>query len=324
MSSNKRIKVGFIGCGDVAELHYQGLSNCENAELAGIYDINAELMRKRESQWNVKTFESLEAILNTTEIKAVFVLTPIDFHYKHVMAALNAGKHVLVEKPLTNEEYQIEEMAALAESKALQCMPAHNYIYSPDMYRLKKNITLGNFGKIAVSWMLYHIHHNEELCARYPGIIRQIGTHLLYTHRYLFGQSTLASAVTTRSMYPHLDRDEQVMLVLTMPDGSMSNLFASFVVADHSTNPWSFVIKVLGTGGSTQLSWQDVVFDRAIGTLSRSYGRYEDTYEHEIDYFINQCVLKNQPPLSTLQDASSVLNMVIEAEQYSQLKKGIF
>lgn len=321
MNTNNKIKVGFIGCGAVAELHYQGLSDCENAKLAGVYDTNPDIMKKRENQWHVRSFESLGALLQHEEIQAVFVLTPIDSHHADVIAALHAGKHVLVEKPLANEVQEIEEMAALAASKGLQCMPAHNYIYSPDMYRLKKNIEVGNLGKIAVSWILYHIHHNEELYARYPGIIRQIGTHLLYTHRYLFGEAILMSAITTRFMYPHLNRDDQVMLTLMMPDGSLSNLFASFAVTDHSTNPWSFVIKVLGTQGSTQLSWQDVVFDRALGTLTRSYGRYEETYEHEIDYFINQCVLKNKPPLSTLQDACSVLKMVLQAEQYSHEKR---
>lgn len=268
----------------------------------------------------MRSFKSMDALLQDEEIKAVFILTPVDRHHAHVMASLHAGKHVLVEKPLANEISQIEEMAALATSKGLQCMPAHNYIYSPDMYRLKKNIDRGNLGRIAVSWILYHIHHNEEICRRYPGIIRQIGTHLLYTHRYLFGEPASMTVQTTRFQYPHLNKDDQVMITLLMPDGSMSNLFASFAVMDYSTSPWSFIIKVLGSGGSTQLSWQDVIFERAIGTLSRSYGRYEDTYEHEINYFINECVLKGNAPLSTLQDAASVLKMVLQAEQDTQLK----
>lgn len=318
-----KVKVAFIGCGAVAELHYQGLMACSKAELAGIYDINPFLMQKRADDWNVNTYESLQALLKDEEIQAVFVLTPVDSHHSNVIAALNAGKHVLVEKPIANELHEIKEMAALAESKGLQCMPAHNYIYSPDMYRLKKTIKEGSFGQIPVSWLMYHIHHSEELCARYPGIIRQIGTHLLYTHRYLFGEPASMSAHTTRFLYPHLDRDDQMMLTLMMPDGSISNLFASFAVTDHSTNPWSFIVKILGTQGSAQLSWQDMVLDRALGTLSRSYVRYEETYEHEIQYFINECVLEGKPPLSTLTDAYKVLQMVIQAENDAQDKKAI-
>jgi hypothetical protein len=112
-----------------------------------------------------------------------------------------------------------------------------------------------------------------------------------------------------------------MMFTLMMPDGSISNLFASFAVTDHSTNPWSFIVKVLGTQGSAQLSWQDVVLDRALGTLSRSYARYEETYEHEIEYFINECILEGKPPLSTLWDALEVLEMIIQAEKDSGEKR---
>lgn len=317
MNTKRKIRVGFIGCGSVSELHYQGLLECETAELAGICDIHPGVLRKRENEWKVKAFDSLDDLLHS-DIDAVFVLTPIDSHYNDVMSALHAGKHVLVEKPISTELHEIDEMIKLSREKGLQCMPAHNYIYSPDMYRLKKNILRGNLGRIAVSWILYHVHHGEELCARYPGIIRQVGIHLLYTQRFLFGAGELVSAVTARVQFPHLEKDDQAMLTFKMPDGSISNLFASFAVADYTTNPWSFVVKVLGTGGCTQLSWQDIIFDRALGTLSRSYGRYEETYEHEIRYFINECVLNNRPPLSTLEDAAEVLRMVIRAENMAE------
>ena len=322
-SSASKIKVGFIGCGAVAELHHQGLMACARAELAGIYDSDPELMKRRGAEWKVRTCTSLPDLLADEALDAVFVLTPIDNHYTAVMAALHAGKHVLVEKPVASQLQEIQEMAALAEAKGLQCMPAHNYIYSPDMYRLKKNIEEGNLGRIPVSWFIYHIHHNEELCARYPGIIRQIGTHLLYTHRYLFGAPVSMTAHTTRFLYPHLDRDDQMLLTLKMADGSMSNLFASFAVTDQSTNPWSFVVKVPGTQGSTQLSWQDIVLNRALGTLSCSYGRYEETYEHEIRYFVNECILEGKPPLSTLEDAHKVLEMVIRAENDSSKERRV-
>jgi predicted dehydrogenase len=309
------VKVGFIGCGDVSELHYQGICTCSQVELAGIYDVNTDLMKQRTKEWEVRSFDSTDALLEDKEIQAVFVLTPAEYHYRHVMAALYADKHVLVEKPVADQTEQIEEMEELADSKGLQCIPAHNYIYSPDMYRLKRNIEAGNFGQIAVTWILYHIHHSEELCARYPGIIHQIGTHLFYVHRYLFGAPASMSARSTRFLYPHLECDDQTIITLSMPDGSMSNLFASFAVSDHSTTPWSFIVKVLGTEGSVQFSWQDVVFDRALGTLSQSYGRYEETYEHEVRYFVQKCILSEKPPLSTLEDARMVLQMVHRAER---------
>jgi predicted dehydrogenase len=315
------VKIGFIGAGAVAELHYQGLMSCTRAKLVGVYDTNPNLLKRRASEWSVRAYDNIQSLLDDKTIQAVFVLTPVESHYSNVVAALNSGKHVLVEKPVAHELHEIEEMAALAEARGLQCMPAHNYIYSPDMYRLKRAISEDSFGRIPVSWIMYHIHHSEELCERYPGIIRQIGTHLLYTHRYLFGEPVSMSATTSRYLYPKLDRDDQMMLTLTMPDGSMGNLFASFAASDHSSNPWSFIVKVLGTNGSAQLSWQDMIFDRALGTLSRAYIRYEETYEHEIRYFVEQCILEGKKPLSSLGDAYKVLELVIQAEKDSEEKR---
>lgn len=317
-SAGKKIRIGIIGCGSVSELHVLGILACENAELACICDVDPVLLRKREIEWNVKSFDSPEALL-ASDIDAVFILTNVESHFRLSMAALNAGKHVLVEKPVANTLEEIEGMIKLANANGLHCMPAHNYIYSDEMIRLRKNVTSGNFGRIGVAWILYHIQHDEKLRARYPGIIRQIGTHLLYVDRFLFGDGVPVAAITSRIMHSHLSKDEQCLIVMKRSDQSLSNLFASFVVSDSSSNPWTFTVKVLGTKGSAQISWQDCVFDRQIGTLSRSYDRYEATYEFEIDYFINQCILNNKPPLSTLEDARIVLETMIEAERLSAI-----
>ncbi|HTE34341.1 MAG TPA: Gfo/Idh/MocA family oxidoreductase [Chryseolinea sp.] len=315
-TAGKKIRIGIIGCGSVSELHVQGIQACENAELTCISDVDPVLLRKREIEWNVKGFDTTEELL-ASDIDAAFILTNVDSHSRLSMAALNAGKHVLLEKPVANTLEEIEGMIKLANANGLHCMPAHNYIYSDEMIRLRKNINSGNFGRIGVAWILYHIQHDEKFFIRYPGIIRQIGTHLLYVDRFLFGDGVPTAAITSRIMHPRLNKDEQCLIVMKRNDQSLSNLFASFVVSDNSSNPWTFTVKVLGTKGSAQISWQDCIFDRQIGTFTRSYDRYEATYEFEIDYFINQCILNNKPPLSTLEDARIVLETVIQAELLS-------
>lgn len=308
------VNIGFIGCGAVSELHYPGLAACPQAKLVCLHDTDRAKLQQRMNDWRVPGYDSLEAFLQHDGLDAVFVLSPLPCHFGHVTAALRAGKHVLVEKPVASDAGEMERMQALARQTGLVCMPAHNYIYMPEVVRLKKNISQGNLGHIAVSWMMFHIHHDQHMQARYPGVIRQIGTHLLYTHRFLFGEPAGLSAHKTSFLYPELQREDQVMMTLPMPDGSLSNLFASFAVSDHTSSPWTFVIKVLGSRGSSHISWQDVVFDRELGTLSRSYGKYEESYECEIDYFINRCIAAGEEPLSTLEDAGHVLKLVQLAE----------
>lgn len=302
----KRLQVGFIGAGAVAELHYLAITACPYGELAAICDADPSVLLKRKQEWNVLCCDSMEQLLGRPDIDAVFVLTPIECHFEHVKAALNAGKHVLVEKPVSDDLSNIREMRKLAEAKNLVCMPAHNYIYHPDLLRMKDHAEKGLFGSVAVSWVLFHIHHDEEQVARFPGIIGQVGTHLLYTHRYLFGAPAGVTARCSNFRYPHLPNEDQVMIVLHMRDGSFGNLFATFAVSDQTSNPWTFVVKALGTCGGGQMSWRDSVFERRLGTLSQSYGKYEDTFRNEVDFFLGECIQKGVSPLSTLEDAEAV------------------
>lgn len=308
------IRVGFIGCGAVAELHYEALRACSQARLVSIYDIDAGKLQDRMKEWGVRGHSSVEELVSRDDVDAVFVLSPVQFHHEHAIAALRQGKHVLVEKPVADSRRDIEAMRDMAERQGLVCMPAHNYIYSPDLIRIKKHLELGHLGKVAASWILFNIHHDEQLRARYPGVIKQIGTHLLYTHRYLFGAPEAVSVHGTSFLNPDPDKEDQAAFTLAMPDGSIGNLFVSFAVSDQSSNPWTFIVKALGTKGSAQWSWQDAVFERELGTLSRSYVHYEETYEKEVEYFIRRCVLKGESPLSTLDDAAAVMELVREAE----------
>lgn len=95
---------------------------------------------------------------------------------------MRAGKHVLVEEPVADRIEHLEDMRREAGKRGLVCMPVHNYIYLPDIIGMKRSIDEGRLGDVAVSWIMFHIHHPEETVAKFPGIIRQISTHLLYIY----------------------------------------------------------------------------------------------------------------------------------------------
>merc|ERR1719252_510412 len=110
-------------------------------------------------------------------------------HHKYVMKALDAGKHVMVEKPVGVTIDEVDEMRKCAEKKGLVCMPGHNYIYEPQVLRMKGIITSGAIGKIVQLHVFYNIKHPENVAKMYPGVIRQIMTHHAYVTLYLMGES---------------------------------------------------------------------------------------------------------------------------------------
>lgn len=92
---------------------------------------------------------------------------------------------------LITSSTEIEEMKRLAGERKLICMPGHNNIYHPAVKEIKDSIDTGELGKLSAVYILYNIHHPEEVAKRYPGVIRQVGTHHCYTLLYLAGECLL-------------------------------------------------------------------------------------------------------------------------------------
>lgn len=308
-------QIGFIGVGAVSEVHYMAVKALKHARLAGITDINHDLLKQREKEWGMKAYPTVESLIQSDDIDIVYVLSPVEEHFDHVMASLRAGKHVLVEKPVAANPAQIKEMQKAAEETGKVCFPAHNYIYHPEIIRFRKYVDEGVFGQICSAWMTFIIHHSEELAAHYPGVNRQIMTHHLYTTLYLLGKPKMIGCHATSLHYEKLERDDQSVMILEMENGAQAVLFSSFACNDQTSYPWTYLVKILGTEGGANHSWQDVVYDRSLGTLNKAYPRYEELFYYEAEYFISECINKGKPPLSTLEDAFVVQELVELAEK---------
>mgnify|MGYP000945829053 CR=1 FL=1 len=188
MLKKDQIGVGFIGAGDIAILHAKAVSKCPGAKVVGLWNRSQDRAKQRASEFGCQNYDSPAALVNDPNIDAVFVLTNLETHLEYTKLALNAGKHVLVEKPVGMSVAEIEEMKTLAEQKKLVCLPGHNYIYEASMQRTRDLIEGGDLGTIVSAYVLYNIHHPEEVASRYPGVVRQILTHHSYILLYLVGK----------------------------------------------------------------------------------------------------------------------------------------
>lgn len=84
-------------------------------------------------------------------------------------------QHVLVEKPAAASVAEMEEMEQHAAKCGVHCVPVHNYIYEPALERTRQMIDSGKLGDIHMIYVMYNIYHPEQICAKLPGIIKQIG-----------------------------------------------------------------------------------------------------------------------------------------------------
>jgi predicted dehydrogenase len=311
----RTIGIGFFGAGDVSVLHAEAVRRCASARLVGLWNRTPERGQQRAREFGCRYYETAEALVNDPAIDAVFVLTNLETHLPYTLLALNAGKHVLVEKPVGATVQEIEQMRSAAQRAGRICMPGHNYIYEAGMMRTRELVQEGKLGRIVSCYVLYNIHHPEEVAARYPGVIRQILTHHSYILLYLVGRPKRLVAMKATLHYERVTQEDLAMVQLELENGALAHFCASFAADDHTADPWTVLVKVIGTGGSTRYSYRDWVELKPALVHSQTYTAYQGSITNEVRHFVEVCVLGGGQPLSTLEDAVVAQKMIEAAER---------
>lgn len=308
--------IAFIGAGAVSQWHADAVKSCADAQLVGVYDANPARAAQAAHAYGCGHYDTIDALLKDDRVQAAVVLSPLNLHAEHAIQALQAGKHVLIEKPVATRVTEVEAIARAAEAAGRICMPAHNYIYAPQLRSAKKLMDDGAFGRIVSAWIIYTLHHPTDIAAKYPGVLRQIMTHHFYSLLYLLGMPKRISALATetRTGADHLDREDQVTLIAEMPNGALVNLFASFAADDQTSDPWTVIYKLIGTAGGSVYTWRDSVRLSGGAGLAWRYPAYEESFAHELDYFVRRCIQGGAAPLSTIHDALRAQRLIEAAE----------
>ncbi len=315
------IGIGFIGAGDIADLHAEAVKAQSGATLVGLWNRTPEKAYAKARKFGCKTYDSVDALLADPAIRAVFVLTNMETHCDYTVRAAEAGKHILVEKPAASNIAELETMRKAVERAGVKCMPVHNYIYEPGISRAKSMINSGALGKVVQFYMMYNIHHTNEVRARYPGVIRQILTHHTYTMLYLAGRPETVSCLKYTVDPGSAPQENVAMAVMQMENGSMSHLCASFANDDHTADPWTCLIKVIGTRGGTRYSYRDWVIDAPNGPHSQTYYAYPESIKNTTAHFLVKVVGEGETPLSDLNDAKTSQHIIQACER--SVKEGI-
>ena len=306
------IKVGFIGAGDIAYLHGEGVQQAEGATLVGIWNRTRSKAEEKATLFNCKIFSSPEELIEAVD--AVYVLTNMETHHTYAKMAIEAGKHVLVEKPTAVTISEIEDLIAAAEKNSVKVAPVHNYIYEPSVLRAKEMIDSGKIGDLVSLYVLYNIHHPEEVAARYPGVIRQILTHHAYCSLYLVGQPEMISCMKSTINDGSVPQENIAMVTMKMKNQALSHLCASFASDDHAGDPWTFMIKLIGTKGATRYSYRDWVENTPAVVHSQTYSAYPYTIRETGKHFLERVIGHGEEPLSTLDDAITCMKMIEACE----------
>lgn len=143
------IRVGIIGYGYWGPNLVRNFRALSGVQVACVCDMNKKRLEAVARQFpDVRTLTDVTALLTDPSVDAVAIATPISTHFALAKAALSAGKHVLVEKPLTKSSAEADELIALAEAKKKTLMVGHTFAYTGAVRRMKELMESGELGPL--------------------------------------------------------------------------------------------------------------------------------------------------------------------------------
>ena len=143
----EKVSVGIIGFGRIGAEHARWLSSAKNARPVAVADATPARQEMARSR-GLKVYGELAGLLADSSVDAVVVATPTKMHFEHAAAALEAGKHVMVEKPMALDLNEARKLVELARSRKKSITVFHNRRWDADALTVQKNIVDGVFGKI--------------------------------------------------------------------------------------------------------------------------------------------------------------------------------
>lgn len=307
-----RLRIAFSGAGMVSDAHAAAIQNSNAAQLIGLFDPDPDVSRRRAAAWSCKSFDSFEAIVASRDVDAVFILSPPAFHVAQAALAMEAGKHVLVEKPVGKTVSEVAQLQEAQRRTGRVCLPGHTDVYVPEFRRVIDWTRSGRLGVPRLAAMFYAIAHTEAVAVRYEGALHTVLPHHAYTMHGMLGLPAAVSAGSTKPMWPALETPDQAWIALDYPPHTTALLFATMAADDESAESWSCVLKVIGSDGSASGSWRSGM-TRSDGPGARvNFAPVADAFRDELEAFVSAVEGDGALIRSTLDDALGA-QRIIEA-----------
>jgi predicted dehydrogenase len=194
------INIGVIGYGYWGPNLVRNFSEMSEARVHTVADLNPkalELVSRRYPA--VKVTTDAQAMIRDPEIDAVAIATPVSTHFSLAMAALKAGKHVWLEKPMTETSLQAQALIEEAEKRGLTLHVDHTFIYTGPVRKMRELVQSGDLGKT-----LYYdsVRINLGLFQRDVNVIADLAVHDFSILDYVFGQHPVAVSASGINHYP--------------------------------------------------------------------------------------------------------------------------
>ena len=288
LGANDRVNVGVIGAGSQGSSLIRSLATVPNSKITGMCDIFEPNLSKgvNLAGSQPKTFAEYKKLIESKDVDAVVIATPLHMHYEIALAALDAGKHVFVEKTMMYSMKQCEQIVLATRAHASQVFQVgHQHRFDPVIHKVVDMSKDGAIGKVTHIRCMWHrngdwrrpvptinfdpspwgypdLEHliNWRMYKRYSGgLMCELGSHMVEICNLIIGATPAAVTGIGGIDYWKDGREtfDNVTAVYNYPAGQKVT-FSSTTTNAHDGEH----IVIMGTEGTIELGWDKAVYFR--------------------------------------------------------------
>lgn len=333
----QKVRWGVIGAGGIADRRtIPGMLLCDNAQLVAVMEVNMELAEKCRAKWGCpKAYDSEAALLADPEVDAVYIASPVFLHAKQAIAAADAGKHILIEKPLAMTAEEGQKVVDHCRQKGVLIAAGLMMRFGAYVQAMKKAVAEGKIGKPVSAYAQFTCWYPDM-----PGAWRQskknggggammdMGVHCIDLLQYILGTQAKEVAAFQDTLSFRYEVEDSSTVLMRMENGTQCVVQSNFNIADDAAK-WRIEIfgeagRLLGDTviGQVDGGQLDAVFlgkqggyvaqqDKKDGQQAQICVEFGDLYARQIESFSNS-ILTGAPVEVPAQQAVQV-QQVMEA-----------
>jgi len=317
---DRDIKLGIAGAGRWGFNHIKTAYGILGSGLKYVCDVFPAAGEKVKGvSEGIKFTLDFEDVLRDEEVNAVIIATSAETHFELARRALEAGKNVLVEKPITLFTREAEELAEISERKGLKLMTGHILLFHPAVLKMKEMVASGRLGRLQY---IYSNRLNLGAIRTEENILWSFAPHDISVIQFLTGTNPV-SVKASGARFVQENIEDTTLTVLEYPDNVHAHIYVSWL---HPFKEQRMV--VIGTEG--MVSFEDTLkaeklkfyrkgFKMVNGNIEKFDGDYEavdfwlgQPLEEEQRHFF-ECILENKEPRTDGKHAIEVLKILEQA-----------
>ena len=309
----KKLGTAVIGTGFWGKNHARVYGELYSTELVAVCDVNRERAKAVADQFGVKAYTSSSRMLKNEEIEAVSVCTWSTKLAKEALKALQAGRHVLVEKPMATHRKQAEKLLDTAESNGLHLTVGFLMRFIPGLQHIQEAVENKKLGEFVCA--------TAKRVSQWPerigdvGVVKDTAIHDIDVVRFISGEDPISVYAKTGSMR-HRQFEDYAQIMLTFEDGK-----SAFIESNWITPYKTRILTVTGSEAIMRLDYvtQELWIEDANENLQPRFP-WQEPLKLELRHFAD-CILEKKKPVITGADGLKALKIAEAALRSSEKNK---